>query len=110
MPAASPFLAILQEPGYVSLEGYIDANVLIGALQRDVPRLDTEQLVGTLENLRDLDVGLGSPANFTGSEYQLGHTTRFERPPSATRPAVGAAIELANCRFDHHSRAVFCIL
>jgi hypothetical protein len=65
-------LAILQEPGYVSLEDYVDANVLIGALQRYGPRLDTEQLVGTLENLRDLDVGLGTPASFTGSEHQCG--------------------------------------
>ena len=39
------------------------------ALQRNEPRLDTEQLVGTLENLRDLDVGLGTPVSFTGSEH-----------------------------------------
>src|SRR5690242_10342714 len=46
-----------QAPDYVSLEGYVDANVLIAALQRSGLQLDTEKLVSTLENLRDLDIG-----------------------------------------------------
>ena len=62
-----------QEPDYVSFEGYVDANVLIAALQRNGPQLDTEKLVGTLENLRDLDVGLGTPVSFSGSEHQGVH-------------------------------------
>jgi branched-chain amino acid transport system substrate-binding protein len=62
-----------QEPDYVSLEGYVDANLLIAALQRNGPQLDTEKLVGTLENLRDLDVGLGTPVSFSGSEHQGVH-------------------------------------
>jgi branched-chain amino acid transport system substrate-binding protein len=33
---------------YVSLEGYVDASVLIAALQRNGPQLDTEKLVETL--------------------------------------------------------------
>jgi len=62
-----------QEPDYVSFEGYVEANVLIAALQRNGPQLDTEKLVGTLENLRDLDVGLGTPVSFSGSEHQGVH-------------------------------------
>ena len=62
-----------QEPDYVSFEGYVEANVLIGALQRNGPQLDTEKLVDTLENLRDLDVGLGTPVTFGGSEHQGVH-------------------------------------
>jgi ABC-type branched-subunit amino acid transport system substrate-binding protein len=62
-----------QEPDYVSLEGYVDANLLIAALQRTGPQLDTERLVGTLENLRDLDVGLGAPVGFSRSEHQGVH-------------------------------------
>ena len=62
-----------QEPDYVSLEGYVDANVLIAALQRNGLQLDTEKLVGTLENLRDLDIGLGTPVTFSRSEHQGVH-------------------------------------
>ena len=62
-----------QEPDYVSLEGYVDANVLIAALQRNGAELDTQRLVGTLENIRDLDIGLGTPMTFSRSEHQGVH-------------------------------------
>jgi ABC-type branched-subunit amino acid transport system substrate-binding protein len=62
-----------QDPDYVSLEGYVDANVLIAALQRNGRQLDTEKLVGTLENLHDLDVGLGTAVSFSRSEHQAVH-------------------------------------
>jgi branched-chain amino acid transport system substrate-binding protein len=58
---------------YVSLEGYVDASVLIAALQRNGAQLDTEKLVGTLESLRDLDIGLGTPVSFSRSEHQGVH-------------------------------------
>jgi len=58
---------------YVSLEGYVDASVLIAALQRNGAQLDTEKLVGTLESLRDLDIGLGTPVTFSRSEHQGVH-------------------------------------
>jgi branched-chain amino acid transport system substrate-binding protein len=60
-------------PDYVSLEGFIDANVLIAALQRNGAQLDTERLVATFENMRDLDIGLGTPVGFTRSEHQGMH-------------------------------------
>jgi ABC-type branched-subunit amino acid transport system substrate-binding protein len=62
-----------ETPDYVSLEGFVMANVLIEALKRNGPKLDTEQLVETLENLRDLDVGLGTPVSFGRSEHQGVH-------------------------------------
>jgi ABC-type branched-subunit amino acid transport system substrate-binding protein len=62
-----------QAPDYVSLEGYVDANVLIAALQRSGPQLDTEKLVSTLENLRGLDIGLGTPVTFSRSDHQGVH-------------------------------------
>src|SRR5215469_8348130 len=62
-----------QAPDYVSLEGYVDANVLIAALQRNGSQLDTEKLVGTFENLRDLDIGLGTPVTFSRSDHQGVH-------------------------------------
>src|SRR5438477_2959100 len=60
-------------PDYVSLEGYVDARVLIAALQRSGPQPDTEKLVSTLENLRDLDAGLGTAVSFSRSEHQAVH-------------------------------------
>ena len=62
-----------EAPDYVSLEGYVDATVLIAALQQNGPQLDTEKLVATFENLRDLDIGLGTPMTFSRSEHQGVH-------------------------------------
>jgi ABC-type branched-subunit amino acid transport system substrate-binding protein len=62
-----------ESPDYVSLEGYVAANVLIAALKRNGPQLDTERLVATLEDLRDLDLGLGTPVSFGRSEHQGVH-------------------------------------
>ncbi len=62
-----------EQPDYVSLEGYVVANLLIAALRRNGPDLDTEKLVETLENLRDLDIGLGTPVTFSRSEHQGVH-------------------------------------
>jgi ABC-type branched-subunit amino acid transport system substrate-binding protein len=62
-----------EAPDYVSLEGYVAANVLIAALKRNGPEVDTERLVATLENLRDLDLGLGTLVTFSRSEHQGVH-------------------------------------
>ena len=62
-----------EAPDYVSLEGYVAANVLISALKRNGPEIDTEKLVQTLENLQNLDIGLGTPVTFSRSEHQAIH-------------------------------------
>jgi branched-chain amino acid transport system substrate-binding protein len=70
-----------EAPDYVSLEGYVAANVLIAALKRNGPQLDTESLVDTIENLRDLDIGLGTPVSFSGYDHQGVHkvwATQFD--------------------------------
>jgi ABC-type branched-subunit amino acid transport system substrate-binding protein len=59
-----------ENPDYVSLEGYIAANVLIEGLKRTGPQLDTERLVDGLESLRDLDLGLGTMVNYGRTEHQ----------------------------------------
>jgi ABC-type branched-subunit amino acid transport system substrate-binding protein len=58
---------------YVSLEGYIAARLLIEALNRTGPQLDTERLVGTLENMHDVDLGLGFRINFSKEDHQGSH-------------------------------------
>lgn len=58
---------------YVSLEGYVDAAILLEALKRAGPQLDTESLVDSLERLRGFDMGLGTQISFSPSEHQGSH-------------------------------------
>lgn len=59
-----------EAPDYVSLEGYVAANVLIQAIRKTGPQIDTERLIDTLENTRNLDLGLGTQLGFGRSEHQ----------------------------------------
>ena len=73
-----------EAPDYVSLEGYVMAKVLIAALERNGPELDTEKLVQTLENLHDYDIGLGTlvtlrPIRASGCTQGVGYTVGRER-------------------------------
>jgi len=60
-------------PDYVSLEGYVAAEILIEGLRRAGPALDTERVVDALENMHNLELGLGSPISFGRSEHQGSH-------------------------------------
>ena len=62
-----------EAPDYVSLEGYIAANVLIDGLKKTGPQLDTEHLIDNLEAMRNLDLGLGTQLGFGRSEHQASH-------------------------------------
>jgi branched-chain amino acid transport system substrate-binding protein len=62
-----------EAPDYVSLEGFVSANILIQALNRSGPQLDTEKLIDVLENMRNIDLGLGVPLNFGRAEHQASH-------------------------------------
>jgi branched-chain amino acid transport system substrate-binding protein len=62
-----------EAPDYVSLEGYVAAKVLVEALKRSGPQLDTERVVDALEAMRDYDLGLGTTISFSKSEHQGSH-------------------------------------
>jgi branched-chain amino acid transport system substrate-binding protein len=62
-----------EAPDYVSLEGYIAANVLVQAIRQTGPELNTEKLVDNLEAMRNLDLGLGTALNFGRAEHQASH-------------------------------------
>jgi branched-chain amino acid transport system substrate-binding protein len=62
-----------ETPDYVSLEGYVSANVLIQALKRTGPQLDTEKLIDNLESMGNLDMGLGTSLGFGRGEHQASH-------------------------------------
>ncbi|WP_345778924.1 ABC transporter substrate-binding protein [Bradyrhizobium ontarionense] len=60
-------------PDYVSLEGYVAAGLLIDAIKRTGPQLDTERLVDVLEGTRNLDMGLGASLNLSRGDHQALH-------------------------------------
>jgi ABC-type branched-subunit amino acid transport system substrate-binding protein len=62
-----------EAPDYVSLEGFVAANVLIQGIKRAGPQFDTEKLIDVLENTRNLDLGLGAPLSFGRAEHQASH-------------------------------------
>jgi branched-chain amino acid transport system substrate-binding protein len=62
-----------EAPDYVSLEGYVAANVLIQGLRHTGPQLDTEKLIDVLENTRNFDLGLGASLSFGRDEHQASH-------------------------------------
>jgi branched-chain amino acid transport system substrate-binding protein len=62
-----------EAPDYVSLEGYVAANVLIQGLKKTGRVLDTEKLIDNLEAMRSIDLGLGAPLGYGRSEHQASH-------------------------------------
>jgi ABC-type branched-subunit amino acid transport system substrate-binding protein len=58
---------------YVSFEYYIASRIMIEALKHAGPQLDSEKLVDAFENMKDLDLGLGTAINFSKSEHQGSH-------------------------------------
>ena len=60
-------------PDYVSLEGYIAANVLAQGLKQTGTLIDTERLIDNLEAMRNIDLGLGTTLNFGRAEHQASH-------------------------------------
>jgi ABC-type branched-subunit amino acid transport system substrate-binding protein/tRNA A-37 threonylcarbamoyl transferase component Bud32 len=59
-----------EQPGFVSLEGYIAARVLCAGLEKAGPDVTTEKLVDALETIRGLDFGIGTKISFGPSEHQ----------------------------------------
>ena len=47
--------------------------MLVQALKRTGPQLDTEKLIDNLEAMRNLDLGLGTGLNFGRAEHQASH-------------------------------------
>ncbi len=78
-----------EKPGFISLEGYVVGSVLIEGLKRAGRKLDSEKLVGALEDIKGLDLGIGVPITFGSKEHQASHRvwgTMLE--PSGTYRAI----------------------
>jgi branched-chain amino acid transport system substrate-binding protein len=64
-------MELLSTAATVAMLSFVVSSMLaMEALKRNGPQLDTEKLVDTLENLRDFDMGLGTPVTFGPSEHQ----------------------------------------
>jgi ABC-type branched-subunit amino acid transport system substrate-binding protein len=57
-------------PGSTTLEGWLGAQILLGALQRAGRDLDGDQVVRTLEGTAGLDLGIGAILGFTSEDHQ----------------------------------------
>ena len=62
-----------EKPDFVSLEGYLAANLLVEGLKRAGRNLNTDTLVDALESIKGLDIGIGTPLTFGPSEHQASH-------------------------------------
>jgi branched-chain amino acid transport system substrate-binding protein len=62
-----------EKPDYVSLEGYIAANVLLEGFRRAGDNPTPEGLVDAIEGIRGLDLGIGTPISYGLSEHQGSH-------------------------------------
>jgi ABC-type branched-subunit amino acid transport system substrate-binding protein len=62
-----------ERPGFMALEGWITARILVEGLQRAGRSLTTDRLIDALEGLRGLDLGIGTPLGFGPSEHQASH-------------------------------------
>jgi ABC-type branched-subunit amino acid transport system substrate-binding protein len=62
-----------EKPDFVSLEGYLAANLLIEGLKRAGRDFTTESLIDALEAMRGVDLGVGATMAYGMSEHQASH-------------------------------------
>jgi ABC-type branched-subunit amino acid transport system substrate-binding protein len=58
------------EPDFISLEGYIVARIFIEGLKKAGPDADREKIIDAILSLKNLDIGLGAPINYTNDNHQ----------------------------------------
>jgi branched-chain amino acid transport system substrate-binding protein len=68
-----PKYSLGEKPDFVSLEGYLAANLLVEGLKRAGRDFTTESLIDSLETLRGIDLGVGAAMSFGMSEHQASH-------------------------------------
>jgi branched-chain amino acid transport system substrate-binding protein len=77
------------QPNFVSLEGFVDAIVLVEGLKRAGRDLTREKLIEAIESIRDLDLGLGSQLKLTyGPREHAGLNTVYQTVVRGGRATV----------------------
>jgi ABC-type branched-subunit amino acid transport system substrate-binding protein len=59
-----------QQPGFTSLEGYIDARIFIAGLLAHEGPFTPDSLISAFETLPNLSLGIGASAGFSGTNHQ----------------------------------------
>jgi branched-chain amino acid transport system substrate-binding protein len=68
-----------QRYSFISLEGYINARVIVEGLRRAGANLSRQTFRQALESLRGLDLGIGAPLTFTPERHQGLDSVYFTR-------------------------------
>ena len=69
----------LQRYSFISLEGFVNAKVIVEALQRTGPQPTRVAFRQALESLRNFDVGIGAPLTFGPERHQGLDSVYFTR-------------------------------
>lgn len=59
-----------EEPNSVSFEGFINAKIVVAAIERSSAQLTRERFIHELEKTKGFDVGVGSEISFSGNSHQ----------------------------------------
>jgi ABC-type branched-subunit amino acid transport system substrate-binding protein len=58
------------EPNPLSLEGFLSAKLFVEAMKRKGNNPDRESLIEILEEMHDVDIGIGENVNFSSTDHQ----------------------------------------
>lgn len=76
LPGVSDYVRLLSrfypddKPNFVSLEGYINARVLVEGLERAGRGVDRESFIDAIETIRDWDIGIANTISFSPADHQ----------------------------------------
>ena len=59
-----------EKPNTVSLEGFVDAKVLVEGLRRAGPDLTREKFIAAVESIRDYSLGIANTLSFSPQDHQ----------------------------------------
>ncbi|MCA1827493.1 MAG: ABC transporter substrate-binding protein [Myxococcales bacterium] len=68
-----PKYSVGEKPDFVSLEGYLAAQLMIEGLKRAGRDVTMETFVDALEGMKGIDLGVGATMSFGMSEHQASH-------------------------------------
>ena len=71
--ALLPKYSVGEKPDFVSLEGYLAAQLMIDGLRRAGRELTMETFIDSLEGMKGIDLGVGATMSFGMSEHQASH-------------------------------------
>ena len=68
--AALAAFAPAEQPGFVSLEGYLACRIFAEGLERTGRDLTVDSFITAVESMAGVDLGIGSPIEFSSERHQ----------------------------------------